>query len=249
MVYGRQRGVFDLSFRLPSECADLLASGGADLGIVPVAEAARQQLAILPGTGIACRGAVRSILLISKEPFGSIRTLAADASSRTSVELARVILAHRYGASPRVARHKPDLDSMLASADAALIIGDPALRIDPAASPYRVLDLGGEWWELTGLPMVFAVWAGPGPLDSVRFREADFLDSYRQGAAHVAGIAAREHGSRGIGEALALRYLTEYIVYELGEPEYAGMRRFLELASALAGSPLHNLEYSGAIPA
>src|SRR5215510_1913805 len=131
MLHGPQRGLFKLDFRTPAGCADQLASGSADIGIVPSFELTRQDLEIIPGTGIACHGAVRSILLISREPAAEIRTLAADSSSRTSVELARVILERRYGATPESISHAPDLEAMLRVADAALIIGDPALRIEP----------------------------------------------------------------------------------------------------------------------
>src|SRR4029079_2854493 len=114
-----------------SGCADDVASGAADIGIIPSFELTRQALEVIPGTGIACRGAVRSILLISARRADAIRTLAADNSSRTSVQLARVILERRYGATPEFVPHHPDLDAMLRVADAALVIGDPALRIDP----------------------------------------------------------------------------------------------------------------------
>src|SRR5215472_6250066 len=132
MLHGAQRGLFDLEFAIPAVCADRLASGDADIGIVPSFELTKQELEIIPGAGIACHGAVRSILLISSRPAEAIRTLAADSSSRTSVELARVILARKYGAHPEIVRQAPNLDAMLKTADAALIIGDPALRIDPA---------------------------------------------------------------------------------------------------------------------
>ena len=92
MLHGPQQSLFDLEFRIPAECADRLASGEADIGIIPSFELTKQDLEIIPGAGIACHGAVRSILLISKVPAAEIRTLAADSSSRTSVELARVIL-------------------------------------------------------------------------------------------------------------------------------------------------------------
>src|SRR5579863_2832842 len=124
MLHGRQRGAFDLEFRLPSECADRLADGRTEVGLVPVMEMARQGLEALPGVGIACRGAVRSILLISKAPFGRIRTLAADSGSRTSVELARIVLERRYGARPEVRKESPDWEAMLKDNDAALVIGD-----------------------------------------------------------------------------------------------------------------------------
>ncbi len=159
MLHGPQRGLFDLDFRVPAGCADQLASGAADIGIVPSFELTRLNLETIPGTGIACHGPVRSILLISSRPAAEIRTLAADSSSRTSVELARVILERKYGATPTLIRQPPDLEAMLRSADAALIIGDPALRIDPARLPYHAYDLGAEWVDMTGLPMVFAVWA------------------------------------------------------------------------------------------
>jgi chorismate dehydratase len=154
------REAFDLRFALPSDCAAQLASGEADIGIVPVIETARQKLEYFRGTGIACHGPVRSILLISKVPLNRIRTLAADAASRTSVMLARVILAEKYGVEPKLVTRAADLAAMLGEADAALIIGDPALRLDPAALPFETLDLGGEWVGMTGLPMVFAVWSG-----------------------------------------------------------------------------------------
>src|SRR5215813_7297152 len=96
MLHGPQQGLFDLEFRLPAGCADDLANGSADIGIVPSFELTKQDLEIIPGVGIACHGPVRSILLISHCPAAKIRTLAADTSSRTSVELARVILERKY---------------------------------------------------------------------------------------------------------------------------------------------------------
>jgi predicted solute-binding protein len=229
LVHGRQRGLFDLTFCLPSECADRLAAATADVGIVPAIEAARLGLDPLPGCGIACRGAVRSILLVSKVPFERIRTVAADSSSRTSVALARIILARRYGVDPAFLSHPPALEAMLEAADAALIIGDPALRIDPAALPWRTLDLGAEWWELTGLPMVFAVWAARPGYGSPELAET-FLDSLRFGLERLEEIVAREAASRGFEESLVRDYLTRNVVLEFGEGERLGLERFLDYA-------------------
>ena len=119
MLHGAQRGLFDLDFQIPAVCADQLASGAADIGIVPSFELTRLDLEILPGTGIACHGPVRSILLISKVPANQIRRLAVDSSSRTSVQLARVLLAERYQAKPELVSRTPDLEAMLRIADAA----------------------------------------------------------------------------------------------------------------------------------
>jgi predicted solute-binding protein len=231
MLHGPQRGLFDLEFRIPAECADALASGRADIGIVPSFELSRQDLRIIPGAGIAAHGAVRSILLVSKVPAGEIRSLAADASSRTSVQLARVILKRKFGASPAITAHPPQLEAMLERADAALIIGDPALHLNPATLPYRVHDLGAEWTELTGLPMVFAVWAGRGAT-SAEVAGA-FLASCRYGRERIEEIVREEAPQRGFAPDLAREYLTRHIVHELGEPEYRGLRRFLELAAGV----------------
>ncbi|HWR54598.1 MAG TPA: menaquinone biosynthesis protein [Bryobacteraceae bacterium] len=233
MLHGAQRGLFALDFRIPSECADLLARGEADIGIVPAVEVDRLGLSIIPGTGIACRGAVRSILLFSKVPFDRIRTLAADSSSRTSVQLARIVLARRYGAEPRLFSHAPDLERMLGVADAALIIGDPALRLDPETIPYACLDLGAEWCDMTGYPMVFAVWAARRGFDPSGLAGA-FTASCRFGLEHIDDIAAQESGPRRMSPELARDYFDKNVVLELGEREIQGMRLFLEALHALA---------------
>jgi predicted solute-binding protein len=233
MMHGRQRGMFELEFRLPSECADALKTGEADIGIVPSFELTRQRLDILPGAGIACHGAVRSILLIAKKPLGEVRTLAADSSSRTSVELARVVLDRKYGARPRVLAHAPKLDAMLGAADAALIIGDPALRLDLAHLPYEICDLGAEWVEMTGFPMVFAVWAARKGVAEESVAQA-FRDSRRFGLEHMDEIVAAEAARLGFAPELVRDYLTRHIVHELGPRDYQGMRLFLEWAGGEA---------------
>src|ERR1035441_1066287 len=194
-----QKGIFELDFRVPSGCAEQLASGAADIGIVPSFELTRQDLEVIPGVGIACHGAARSILLVSSRPAARIRTLAVDSSSRTSVQLARIILERRYGAEPVMTAHAPDLEAMLRVADAALIIGDPALRIEPECLPYHVYDLGAEWVEMTGLPMVFAVWAGRRASVTPLVAEA-FRESCRYG---LGRIRSEEHTS----ELQSLRHL------------------------------------------
>ena len=191
------RDVFDLEFALPSICADHLSSGEAAIGIVPVIEMARQKLEYFRGTGIACHGAVRSILLISKVPFREIRTLAADSGSRTSVMLSRVILAEKFGVQPHIVSMAADLAPMLGVADAALLIGDAALRVDPANLPFETLDLGFEWTSLTGLPMVFALWSGRKDIMDPRYGRA-FLASCRFGLGHLDDIVSSRVGCAAI---------------------------------------------------
>jgi predicted solute-binding protein len=234
MLHGAQRGLFDLDFQIPAACSDQLASGAADIGIVPSFELTRLDLETLPGTGIACHGPVRSILLVSKVPARKIRRLAVDSSSRTSVQLARVLLAQRYGAKPEPLSHAPDLEAMLQIADAALVIGDPALHIDPARLSYEVHDLGGEWVEETGLPMVFAVWAGRKGVVTPEVVEA-FQESCRYGRERIEEIVSTEAPRRGLARELVREYLGRHIVHELGPKDYEGLRLFLSWARAGLG--------------
>jgi chorismate dehydratase len=226
------RDAFDLRFALPSECADQLASGQADIGIVPVIEMARQRLDYFPGTGIACHGPVRSILLISKVPYREIRTLATDSGSRTSAMLAQVILAERFGVKPQVFSHPADLAKMFEQADAALLIGDAALRVDPVTLPFQTLDLGAEWVAMTSLPMVFAVWAGRKEVVHEPYGRL-FLESCRYGLEHMDEIVGAEAPARQFSEDSVRQYLTQHIVFELGERDYEGMRLYIQHALRL----------------
>jgi chorismate dehydratase len=243
MLHGPQKGLFDLDFQIPAACADEVASGVADIGIIPSFELTRQNLQVIPGTGIACHGPVRSILLISARPPEEIRRLAVDSSSRTSVQLSRIILERRFGAAPELISHPPDLDAMLRIADAALIIGDPALRIEPSLLPYHVYDLGKEWVEMTGLPFVFAVWAGRQSVVTPDVVQA-FQDSCAYGRARIEEIVAAESARREIPPGLVREYLTRHIVHELGVRDYEGMDLFLTCArraaqSAASADPLY----------
>jgi predicted solute-binding protein len=235
-VHGPQRGLFDFRFDLPVHCAEALRDRTADIGLLPCAELDRLGLDFLPGLGIACEGPVRSILLISRRPFDAIRTLAVDSSSRTSVALARIILAERYGCRPLVTPHAPSLEEMLVENDAALIIGDPALHLDPETLPYRTLDLGAEWLAWSGLPMVFAVWAGRADFLTPDVAEA-FRASHSWGREHLDEMVERASAERGFGKELARAYFTRYIVYPLSRRHLDGLTLFRKLVLALEPSP------------
>jgi predicted solute-binding protein len=227
-----QHGIFDLSFAVPSVCADQLASGDADIGIVPLIEMGRQKLDYFRDCGIASHGPVRSILLISKVPFRDIRTLATDSGSRTSVMLSRIILAEKFGCEPQLISHTPDLATMLGLADAALLIGDAALQVDPQTIPLETLDLGEEWTNLTGLPMVFAVWAGQKQHIREPYGEA-LLASCRYGVSHVEDVIREESPRRGFPESLVHQYLTRHICFEFSDPHRAAIDTFLKRAAEL----------------
>jgi len=237
MLHGEQQGLFDLQFRVPAVCADLVTGGAAEIGIIPSFELIGRDLGTVPGVGIACRGAVRSILLVSTRPASEIRTLAVDSGSRTSVALARIILARRYGAEPAIVARAPDLAGMLDVADGALIIGDPALRINPETLPFQVYDLGREWVEMTGLPMVFAVWAGAREFVTPEVAAA-FQDSCAYGLRNVERIVEQESAGRGFAPELVRRYLGSHIVFEVGATELLGMELFLRYARELERQPV-----------
>ncbi len=238
LLHGPAQGVFELELTLPSACADRLRSGAADVGLVPAIELARQRdLVVIPGSSIACRGAVRSILLVSRKPMEAIETFAADTGSRSSVVLTQLILARKHGIRPRVRPYPPKLDEMLELADAALVIGDPALRIDPAMSQWRgqavrVYDMGAEWLELTGLPMVFAVWAAKNLIADPSLAAA-FEESKRYGLSRIDELVQQESLRVGLPVELVRRYLTEHIRFDLGDDERRAMSLYLKLAAEL----------------
>ena len=237
-THGPQRGLYDLRFELPAACADALKAGDADIGLVPVIELANQpDLLVLPGTSIAAREQVRSVLLFSRKPMEAIESFAADTSSRTSVALMQVLLARRYGVRPRVRPYPPRLDEMLEVADAGLIIGDPALRLDPdqadwKGQPLFVYDLGAEWWEMTGLPMVFAVWAVKN-LAAEPALPRTFQESAAYGLGHLDEIVESESVQRDLAPDLIRGYLTENTRFGLGDPEQRSLSLFLRASAEL----------------
>ncbi len=229
LLHGPQENDAEVWFEVPSACAASVAAGIADVGIIPVIEMHRHGMPSVPGLGIASDGNVRSIFLISHVRANQIGSLAIDTSSRTSVMLARIVLARKYGVLPRTIPHAPLVNKMLAVADAALIIGDPALRLAPEQEGYFVYDLGSEWTEMTGLPMVYAMWAGR------RAGEAAQLlhDSYLYGRERIRQIVALESPPRGIPAELAYDYLTRNIVFELSERHEKGLDLYLKMAATL----------------
>lgn len=238
LLHGPQRGILELSFALPSECADRLRRGDADVGLVPVIELARQpDLVVVPGVGVASDGPVRSILLVSTKPLDAIESFAADTGSRTSVVLAQIVAAHRHGIRPQVRPYPPRLDEMLQIADAALIIGDPALRIDASMAewngrPVHVYDLGAEWTAMTGMPMVFAVWAVKSLADPEGLGET-LAESAEYGLNRIEEIVTEEGARLGFPEGTVREYLTRQVRYEIGPREREAMQLYLRLACDL----------------
>jgi predicted solute-binding protein len=243
-VHGLDR---DPGFRLlrevPSRVARSLHSGEVDLGLIPSVEYAFGQYAIVPGIGIGSRGKVRSVLLFHRGPLESVRRVALDTSSRTSATLVRILLRERLGRSPEYVPMAPELVDMLAVADAALLIGDPALDHEGDAPS---LDLGEEWTRLTGLPFVYAFWAGrPGAVDDRGVARLQAALSAGTGA--FAEIALRQAGGDAARATKYEAYLRENILYRLGPEELEGLREFYRRAHALSLVPrVPDLRFHGA---
>ena len=232
LVYGLElhSHEFSLRFDVPSKCAALLHERSIDVGMIPSIEylRGREPYFVVPDLGIVSEGPVASVAMFTSTSVERIRTIAADISSRTSSGLLQVLCYEAFGIDAELVPMPPDPLAMLQRCDAALVIGDAALFFDYEAAGVRKVDLGETWTRLTGLPFVWAFWAG------------------RKGAlspAHVAALAtARDRGVAasdaiaaeycGPGRAARGRtYLRENIRYTLGAREQDGLRRFFELAA------------------
>lgn len=219
----------------PAVIADRLRDGTLDVGLVPSIELARNPaLEVVPGLAIAASHEVRSVLLVSKVPVAEIRSVALDENSRTSAALVRILLAERYGLEPALAPAAADLEAMLAGADAALLIGDPALQVP--RERYVVLDLAGEWLEATGLPFVFAVWAARAGCASAALVET-LERSLATGLAELDEIVAETARDCGLEPAVLRDYYTRNLSFRMGPAEQAGLAEYLRRAHAHGLAP------------
>lgn len=219
----------------PARIADLLAAGELDIGLVPSIELQRLRgVRVIPGLCVAATREVKSVLLVSRCEIGEIQRLALDSNSRTSAALIRILLVERYGCQPECVVSTPRLDRMLGQADAALVIGDPALQIDRTG--YHALDLAAEWRALTGLPFVFALWAVREGVAADRLAE-DFTASLEQGLAQIEALVREAVRELGLAPAEVRTYLTDHLSYYLGDAELEGLQEFYRRAHSMGMIP------------
>jgi chorismate dehydratase len=239
LVYGLDRpaGPLQVEFDLPSRCAMRLHAGEVDIGLVPSIEYfVRAGYAIVPGVAVASDGPVVSVALFSREPIERVRRIALDTSSRTSAALLRVLCAERFGIRPEFRPADPHLPSMVTECDAALLIGDPALFADHEALGLLKTDLGSEWKAHTGLPFVWAFWAGRPAALEPEVCEV-FARARNDGVRNVAAIAAAYGAGDPERTRRAERYLRHNIQCHLSEAHEAALERFCRSAVRLGVVP------------
>lgn len=255
---GPLAGKYDLSFAVPSQCAEALRRGEADIGIIPAIEYQRMDgVVALPGMAIASKQEVRSLLLVAKKPIELAKRIALDTSSRSTAALVRMLAAEHWKISPEFVDAAPEPSEMLRSADAALVIGDPALEIslkmdilsgkapsgepccqgDPDDMPVPgfetlfVYDVVHQWRQLTGQASVLAIWVGR--RDAITPEVvADFLASKKYGQQHAREIAEAASIKLDLPPRALERYVTENINFDLDDENLRGLRVYFEKAAA-----------------
>jgi chorismate dehydratase len=244
---------YQIGYTTPSGCAEELAAGEADIGLVPVAaHATTPSLMIVPGCTVASLDRVRSIILVVRAQQGidGVRTVAADTSSRTSYAYTRILFEIFWKVPVDFISLAPDLESMLKVADAALLIGDPALlaledkdgRLERTGEQLLYLDLAHEWHKFTDLPWISAFWA---------VRAGAFEETGTSAAQLVRDLqASRDHGLQhleDLAEEWSTRievpretirfYLTNNIHYLLDDACLRGLDAFYRLAAECGALP------------
>ena len=222
----------ELILDVPSRLADRLAVSELDVALIPIIEYFRAgTYTVVPNIAIATRGPVLSVTLFSRLPWAGIRRVALDVGSRTSAALTQILLQKRYGVRAEVVPLAMDADAEDADADAVLLIGDRAMR---ACLPgfAHAFDLGQEWFEWTGLPFVFAVWAVREGADLGNVAYA-LTEAKRRGLARVGPIAHDEAPRLGLDAGFCRRYLANILHFDLGPRELAGLHHYYMLACEL----------------
>ena len=228
---GNRPDLFSLKYAVPSEVSSWLHSGEVDLALVSSIEYG-PRYRVVPGAAVTSMGPVASVAVFSHKPLTRARSVALDASSRTSAALMRILCAEWFDIEPEFVTMRPNLPAMLQRCDAALLIGDSALFVDHVGMGLRKHDLCDEWRGMTGLPFVFAFWTGrpdaltPAHLQAVR-------DSRQAGVSSLDDIACAHYPDNETLAATGRAYLHKNIQYRFDVDCFASLQRFYKSASKL----------------
>jgi len=229
-IHGKKQDSVELyTDKAPARCAEMLSVGEVDAALVPVIEYQRMPgIAIVPDVCVGSRSEVRSVIIASKlNNLKKIKRVALDDSSRTSVALVKIIFREFLGFEPEWQILPPDLGSMLDKNDAALIIGDPAMKIP--RERFRVFDLATLWHDFTGFGFVFAMWMMRKD-NAEAVRTIDFAAARDEGLAHLDEIAAGYKDKPTLSTGEIKDYLTRNIAFQMDESMVKGLQLYFDLA-------------------
>lgn len=230
--------LFSLRYDVPARCAALLHDGSVDLALLPAIEYLRRpDYRVVPDIAVASTGPVASVALFTTRPTAAIRSIAIDSSSRTAVALLRVLCAEWFEIEPKFVTMHPDLQAMLKRCDAALLIGDIALFTEhETVVDLDKIDLGEEWAAMTGLPFVWAFWAGRS--DVVEAEHVQALRAARDaGAAAIDDVVAAHPPADEEQAEAAREYLRKNVQFTLTEEGRSGVKRFYAAAADIGIVP------------
>jgi chorismate dehydratase len=238
----------ELSKDTPETLSEQLVRGDLDIAPVTLVEFLRNadELVAFPDLAVGCDGPVMSCVIVSQVPLDRLdgARVALGSTSRTSVRLAQLLLAERYGVRPEYYSCPPDLGLMMQEADAAVLIGDAALRANLHDGPrlgLDVYDLGSMWKEWTGLPFVFAVWATRRDYlarepQVVRPVHRAFLESRDLSLQEVDKVAEQAARWEVFGADVLARYFTT-LDFRFGAAQLAGVAEFARQVGPTTGFP------------
>ena len=228
-IHGPRQDETRLVDAVPSCCADLLAKGDVAAALVPVIEYQRiSDLTVVPDVCVGSRERVLSVVLATtKSDLRQVHTVALDESSRTSAAMVKIIFREFLGSEPQWRHSIPDLQTMLAENDAALVIGDPGMTF--GREGLRVFDMATLWREHTGHGFVFAMWMiREDSLESCR--HINFRAAAEEGLARAEEIADVYQKQLGLPKSELLSYLRENITYRMDGAMEAGLELYFQLA-------------------
>lgn len=232
-LYGQNHGKVEIILdNAPARSAELLSHDRVDAALVPViAFQTIDNIRLIPDVCVGARERVRSVCLVTKgDDLTDIKSVALDTSSKTSVVLTKIIFREFLGFEPKWIDAQPDIDAMLAEADCALLIGDPALALSvpgvlTTSAVLRVFDLAQLWHHHTGLGFVFAMW-----MTRQNKCEIDFSSARDEGIDHLDEIIANYETDIRLGPDEMRKYLSQNISYSIDDSMRRGMELYFELA-------------------
>ncbi len=214
--------IIELILQTPSECSAMLQSDLVDLALIPVGSLSDfQKLSLISDYGISCQGAVRTVKLFSEFPIQEVEQIILDKSSRSSNLLIQILCKAHWQRSDIIFKFTED--DQLQKKTAYLNIGDKVFELENIYE-YEY-DLGQEWYKLTGLPFVFAIWVSRRNLDNqfINMLNESFQKS-------LINFPKNSKSQTQMPFTHFESYFKENIEYKLGKRHFEGLQKFLEFA-------------------